>query len=343
MPKYHTRFSVLVAAVAVACLSTSALAGPLQGANPLSAMRADASALHAMDTTWPQLQSAAQSYGQLAPYAAVTWAGPGPVVTNPMGFREQCHNTHWDQVTQYLVTGALNIAGDSEAEAYAMQSVATDFPQQLSDYLVQLVQSGNPQESALANQILGQKGPLLASLNDLTTLLNTTANQLSDAIGPNTSLQPLPISHWEAGIGDAPDLSEVRYVAGPDDGAPIGWFGGLAPSSSFARLVDICPTGSGILPSIPLKAQIMAAAQQAVVDEPDLARQVQPMESGSTWTAPGLYGLGYEGASPAREQLVSALAADETGIAGYMAPITAPLEQYDQEVQQILRMVQANG
>ncbi|MBW9255069.1 MAG: hypothetical protein GJU75_07990, partial [Acidithiobacillus ferriphilus] len=73
MQKYRGRIPVLLATMAAALLSTSALA------DPLSAMQADASALRAVAGTWPQLQSAAQSYGQLAPYAAATWAGPGPV------------------------------------------------------------------------------------------------------------------------------------------------------------------------------------------------------------------------------------------------------------------------
>lgn len=330
--------TALLAVLAVVSTPASALA------DPLSAMQADSRALGAMAQTWGQIQSAAQSYGKLAPYAAATWAGPGPVVTNPMGFREQCHNTRWDQVTQYLVTGALNIGGDGEAEAYAIQAVATDFPEQLSDYLVQLAQSGSPQEAALANQIMAQKGPLLASLNDLTTLLNTTANQLSDAIGPNSSLQPLPIAHWQAGIGDAPNLPQAQYVAGPNNGAPVGWYGGIAPTSELARLVDICPTGTATLPTLPLKAPILQAVQQALADEPSLGQVVQPLESGSTWTAPGIFeGFGYGGVNPTRERLVAALAADETGIAGYMAPITAPLEQYNQEVQQILQIVRSGG
>ncbi|MHB1678782.1 MAG: hypothetical protein ACYCSS_14845 [Sulfuriferula sp.] len=340
MRKSTRGIAVLLAALSGAVVTTPALADPLQGANPLSAMQADAQALLAMAGTWPQIQSAAQSYGQLAPYAAATWAGPGPVVTNPMGFREQCHNTRWDQVTQYLVTGALNIGGDGEAEAYAIQAVATDFPSQLSSYLLQLVQSGNSREEALANQLIAQKGPLLSAVNALTGLLNTTSTQLENAIGPNSGLQPLPISQWEAGIGDAPNLAQVQYVPGPDDGAPLGWFGGVVPENPLARLVDICPTGSGVLPGIPLKAQIMQAVQQAVIDEPDLAQEVQPLENGSTWTAPGIHGMGN---NAIREQLVSALASDETSIAGYMAPITAPLEQYDQDVQQIMSEVNSNA
>ncbi|OFC39702.1 hypothetical protein BAE30_16880 [Acidithiobacillus caldus] len=80
--------------------------------------------------------------------------------------------------------------------------------------------------------------------------------------------------------------------------------------------------------------------QQALVDEPSLGQVVQPLESGSTWTAPALFsGFGGVGLNPVRERLVAALAADETGIAGYMAPISGPLSQYNGEVQRILQEV----
>jgi len=328
------RLSVLVAVLGALSF------GPGAQADVPSALGEDAGALNAMAQTWPVLQSAAQSYGQLAPYAAATWAGPGPRKQTLYGYWEQCHNTRWDSVTQNLVTGGLNIAGDAEAEAYAIQAVATDFQEQLSQYLVTLAQSGNPQEEALANEILAQKGPLLQSLDTLTALLNTTANQLSDAMGPSTDLQPLPISHWQAGIGDAPNLAQVRYLPGPNDGAPIGWYAGMAPSSIWIRLEDICPTGTASLPILPLKAQVEQAVQQALVDEPSLGQVVQPLESGSTWTAPAIfYGFGGVAIHPARERLVAALAADETGIAGYMAPISGPLSQYNGEVQRILQEV----
>lgn len=315
---------------------------------PPAQLTQDAQALSAMANTWPVLQSAAQSYGQLAPYATAEWAGPGPVVTNSMNFREQCHNSRWDSLTQNLVTGGLNIGGDAEAEAYAIQAVAVDYPQQLSNYLLQLVQSGNPQASALANQLMAQKGPLLASLNSLTTLLNTTSQQLENAIGPNSTLAPLPISNWQAGIGDAPDLEESHYLKGPNDGAPIGWFGGLIPDSPIAHLADICPTGTASLPMLALQSQVLQAAQQAVQDEPALGQEVQPLENGSTWTVPGPFGAG--GAiglgiptNSTRQQLVSALATDENGIAGYMEPISASLAQYNQDVQQIQQEIATAG
>lgn len=309
-------------------------------ADPLSAMQADAQALQQMAQTWPQIQSAAQSYGQLAPYAEAEWSGLGPVVTNSMGFREQCHNTRWDEVTQSLVTGALNIGGDGEAEAYSMQAVSIDFQEQLSNYIVQLVQSGNSQQQALANRLMAQKGPLLTSLNNLTSLLNTVSNQLVAATGPNNGLQQLPITNFALGIGNVPNLSQAQYIIGPSNGAPIGWYG-IAPVSPLARLVDICPTGTGSLPMLNLAGPVAAAANQAIADEPALAQEVQPLESGSTWTVPGaMLGMGPP-SFQTRSQLVSALATDEQAISRYMAPVNQPLAQFEQSVQQIMQEVQA--
>jgi hypothetical protein len=83
--------------------------------------------------------------------------------------------------------------------------------------------------------------------------------------------------------------------------------------------------------------------QQAISDEPDLGQTVGPLENGSTWSAPQIfYGFSSTGA-PTRERLVAALAADETGIAGYMAPITQALVQYNQEIQQIQQEIDSSG
>jgi hypothetical protein len=103
------RLSVLVAVLGALSF------GPGAQADVPSALGEDAGALNAMAQTWPVLQSAAQSYGQLAPYAAATWAGPGPRKQTLYGYWEQCHNTRWDSVIQNLVTGGLNIAGDAQA------------------------------------------------------------------------------------------------------------------------------------------------------------------------------------------------------------------------------------
>ncbi|QER46004.1 hypothetical protein [Acidithiobacillus caldus] len=139
-----------------------------------------------------------------------------------------------------------------------------------------------------------------------------------------------------------PNLAAVRYISGPNDGAPIGWL--VQPSSPMARLVDRCPTGTGSIPMLPLAGPVLSAAQQAVVDEPDLATQLQPIENGSTYSLPD-YGSGgpLTGAAvgnyTTRVQLVSALAANMQPIAGYMQPIDSPLALYNQQVQQIMEEV----
>lgn len=318
---------------AMLALAVPALAS---AATALQQMQADAQALSAMSSTWPQIQSTANQYAALAPYAAQEWAGRGPTVTTPLGGVEQCHNTRWDSVTAGLITGGLNIGGDAEAEAYAIQSVAVDFQMALGDYLVQQVQAGN---SAIVSELAQSKGPLMQSLNNLTSLLNTTGNQIAAAMSPATALHPLPIQNWLAGIGNVPNLSAVRYIPGQNDGAPIGW--SVPPTSPFAKLVDVCPTGTGSIPMLPLGGPVLSAAQQAVTDEPELAGQLQPIENGSSYTLPGGFGGGVN--YMLRMQLVSALAANMAPLSGYMQPIDSPLALYEQQVQQIMNEVNSNA
>ncbi len=310
----------------------------LASASPMSQMQADATAIARMSSTWSQLESTAQTYSSLAPYAAQEWAGQGPTVTTPFGGVEQCHNTRYDTVTSGLITGGLNIFGDAEAEAYAIQTVTVDFQQQLADYEVQQEQAGN---SAVANALDAKNGPLSTSLNTLMALLNTTGNQVAAALSPGTALQPLPISHWQAGIGDVPNLAAVQYTPGPDDGAPVGWF--LMPTMGMATLVDKCPTGTGAVPMLPLDAPVMADVNQMLSDAPSMAVAVQPVEGGSSYTlgGGGLTIIG--GVNPEyalRMHLVSAASADMGPLSGYMAPISSPLSLYQQQVQQIMSEVQ---
>jgi hypothetical protein len=316
----------------------------IASADPLSQMQADAAALQQMATTWTQIESAAQSYEALAPYAAQEWAGQGPTVASPYyGGIEQCHNTHWDEVTADLVPGGLNIAGDAEAEAYAMQAVTVDFQEQLANYMTQEVQSGN---SAIVGKLTAQQGPLLQSLNSLTSLLNTTGNQIAAAMSPSTALHPLPIRNWQAGIGNVPNLAAVQYTPGPDDGAPIGW--SVPPASPMAKLVDVCPTGTGSIPMLSIASPVLSAAQVAIADDPDLASQIQPLENGSTYSLPAggmpmltsLYGGGMQNYQT-RMELVSAIASDMQPLLGYMNPINEPLALYNENVQQIMSEVNA--
>ena len=325
-------------ALAVPALASAAT--PLQGASPLRQMQADAAALNTMSATWPQIQSTANQYAALAPYAAQEWAGQGPAVVTLFGGVEQCHNTHWDSVTTGLITGGLNVGGDAEAEAYAIQAISVDFQMALGNYMVQQTQAGN---GAIVSELAQAKGPLMQSLNNLTALLTTTGNQIAAAISPSTALHPLPITNWMAGIGNVPNLAAVRYLAGPTDGAPIGW--SVQPISPLAKLVDVCPTGTGSIPMLALGAPVLSASQQAVADEPELASQLQPIENGSSYALPG-GGIGIFGGGvnyTLRMQLVSALAANMTPISGYMQPIDSPLALYAQQVQQIMNEVTSNA
>lgn len=334
---FATMMALAVPALASAATTSQALQAAA-GASPLQQMQADAAALNTMAATWPQIQTTANQYAALAPYAAQEWAGQGPTVVTPFGGIEQCHNTHWDSVTTGLITGGLNVGGDAEAEAYAIQSVAVDFQMALGNYMVQQTQAGN---GAIVSELAQAKGPLMQSLNNLTALLNTTGNQIAAAISPSTALHPLPITNWMAGIGNVPNLAAVRYIPGPNDGAPIGW--SVQPISPFAKLVDVCPTGTGSIPMLQMGAPVLSASQQAVADEPELASQLQPIENGSSYALPG--GIGIFGVAnySLRMQLVSALAANMTPISGYMQPIDSPLALYAQQVQQIMNEVTSNA
>lgn len=321
---------------------------PLQEAfadtSPLQGMQADAAAIQSMAQNWSALENSASSYANLAPYADQEWAGAGPVVSTPLGGEEQCHNTHWDTVTNQLVTGGLNIFGDAEAEAYAIQTITADFQTQLADYEEQQVKAGN---TAIINQIDAQKGPMNASLNTLMSLLNTAGNQVAAAMSPGTALHELPIHRWQAGIGNVPNLSAVQYIAGPDDGLPIGWY--VRPHSDLARLVDVCPTGTGDVPMHDLSGSVNSNVQQMIADSPSMVQVVQGVEGGSTYTVPGSSGapsdlvqagIVFRGGDDTRMQLVSALASDMQPLSSYMQPIGQPLMLYSQQVQQIMAEVQ---
>jgi hypothetical protein len=204
----------------------------LTGVTPqqaLAAMRRDAQTIASMTRAWTQVEQSAQSYGQMAAFAAREWAGEGPVVRMPLGGEALCHNSRWDSLTNRLVTGGLNIAGDAEALAYAMQVVTVDFQQQYDNYLTDAVADQSPAAQYLTQNL----NALKASTANLGNLLTRTGNQISQALGPNSPLHPLPLQNWQAGIGDAPNLAAARYLPGPKDGVPIGWI--VPPESAMEK------------------------------------------------------------------------------------------------------------
>jgi hypothetical protein len=338
---------ILALGVLLACGSVSpawagagsALTGE-SSAQALAAMQQDAQAIQSMTSAWTQVEQAAQSYGQLAPFAAREWAGEGPVVRTPFGGEALCHNTRWDSLTNRLVTGGLNIAGDAEALAYALQIVTVDFQQQYGNYLTDVVADQSPAAQALTQNL----NALKASTTNLGNLLTSTGNQISQALGPNSPLHPLPLQNWQAGIGDAPNIEAARYIPGPRDGAPIGWI--VPPESVMAELEDVCPTGTASLPMLPLRGPVLSAAELAVTESPDMASQLQPLEGGSNWTIPS---YGYIGRIPSpywytqRIALVSSIAADMPALSSLMQPISGPLAAYNQNVQQLLSEVSSHA
>ena len=343
---------LLAAIVAALCIAGAqpAQASPGAGqkltgessAQALAGLRRDALAIQNMSAAWAQIQQAAQSYGQLAPFAVREWAGEGPVVETPLGGEELCHNTRWDSLTSQLVTGGMNIAGDAEALAYAMEVIAVDFQQQYGNYLADQVADQSPQAQALTSNL----DILKASSTNLANLLTNTGNQISAAIGTNSPLHPLPLQSWQAGIGDAPDLAAAKYLPGPNDGAPLGWI--VPPRSVLARLVDICPTGTASVPMLSLRAPVLSAARLAITEAPDMSIQLQPLEGGSRWNLPQAYGFpGSAVPSPVwyqqRISLVASIAADMPAIGQLMQPISEPLAAYNQNVQQILSEVNSHA
>jgi hypothetical protein len=338
-----TRFAVFLVAMAPGLAQAGSTMPSVQQA--LSAMQTDAQAIQKMATTWPEIQNAAQSYGSLAPYAAQEWAGQGPTVLSSFGGVELCHNTHWDTVTAGLVTGGVNVMGDAAAEALAIQTITTDFQQQVANLMIAEVKTS----PATAQQLQQSQSQTQASLNALTALLNITGQQLQAAISPGSALRQPPFQNWQAGIGDVPNLAAAQYVAGPNDGAPIGWV--TPPASALARLLDRCPTGTGTVPMLPVAADVQNAIAVSEQIAPSMQQAFAMFENGSTTSYQ--QGSGFGSFSPStgpggtpnyvvRMQVVSTLSADLPVVAGYMGPVTPALQAYNATVQSTLSEVRQN-
>lgn len=318
----------------------------LPPAQALQTVEGDNALIQSSAQAWENVQAQMQAYSRLSSFAPL--AGRGPQVQTVFGI-EQCHNAHWDgnDELQPLVTGGLNLAGDAEAEAYALQIIDTQFVQDVGSLLVADAQSGQ-----------GTTNQTIQALETATTALNTElqalGNQIAAALGPNSTLRQLPLANtWQAGIGDYPDLSAVQWIPGPSDGAPIGWVVRY-DLSPLARLLDQCPTGRASLPMVSA-APILAVAQQAVQDEPDMAPLLTGLENGSTWQL--AYGGGgtlsggqiwnpLRGANPyyqQRVQLLQALGTDLGQVAGYMQPVDASLATFVQEAQVVTQSLEQEG
>jgi hypothetical protein len=290
----------------------------------LQAVQSDNAQIQSLAKDWKQVQRQAANYAQVASYARLS--GVGPRIQTPYGI-EQCHNVRWDNQIQQLVTGGLNLAGDAEAEAYAMQAIDTHFVQDVARLMdaqsVQAMQGASPSNPAV---LQAESQRVESAATALNGLLNGLGQQISAALGPNSSLQQLPLANtWHAGIGSYPDLSAVQWVPGPDDGAPIGWY--LRYSNDlFPRLLDRCPTGSASIPQISATT-ILTAARQAVTDEPALAPLLSSLEGGSVWSLAEVGPFG-GGQYAERVQLVHALGYDMAQVSNYMLPINGDVARF---------------
>ena len=308
-------------------------AGTLQGSGTVSAdlqaVQADNAQIQTLASDWGNVQQQAANYAQVASYASLS--GIGPRVQTPFGI-EQCHNVRWDDQIQQLVTGGLNLAGDAEAEAYAMQAIDTQIVQDVAD-LTNAQASQSMQTSAAPNLATMQTETtqVQSAADALDSLLNGVGQQIATAFGPNSTFRSLPLAgNSYPGIGSYPDLSAVQWILGPDDGAPIGWYIENANDIN-PQLEDLCPTGSASIPEISAST-ILTSAQQAVTDEPALAPLLSSLEGGSVWSLAGgsLAAVGpFNGGHYAeRTQLVQALGYDLGQVSSYMVPINGDVADF---------------
>ncbi|WP_414041238.1 hypothetical protein ACJU26_03940 [Acidithiobacillus sp. M4-SHS-6] len=301
----------------------------------LQAVQADNAQIQRLASDWGNVQRQAANYFQLASYAGLS--GIGPRVQTPFGI-EQCHNVRWDDQIRQLVTGGLNLAGDAEAEAYAMQAIDTQIVQDVADLMNAQADAQASQPSSAPNlaTVQAESKRVESAASVLDSLLNGVGRQIAAALGPNSTFQALPLANnWHAGIGSYPNLSAVQWIPGPDDGAPIGWYIEYS-SAVFPRLEDRCPTGSASIPEISAST-ILTSAQQAVTDEPALAPLLSNLEGGSVWSLAGgspagggLTAIGslMGGQYTERMQLVQALGYDMGQVSRYMAPINGDVANF---------------
>ncbi|MHB8322748.1 hypothetical protein HF292_001030 [Acidithiobacillus ferruginosus] len=300
----------------------------------LQAVQADNAQIQRLASDWGSVQQQSANYARLASYASLS--GIGPRVQTPFGI-EQCHNVRWDDQIRQLITGGLNLAGDAEAETYAMQAIDTQIVQDVADLMN--AQAGQVLRTASAPNLAtvqAESKQVESAASALDSLLNGVGQQIAAAFGPNSTFQSLPLAgNSHPGIGSYPNLSAVQWIPGPDDGAPIGWYIEYS-GAVFPRLEDRCPTGSANIPEIPAST-ILASAQQAVTDEPALAPLLSSLEGGSVWSLAGgsLAGGGLAavgsltgGQYTERMQLVKALGYDLNQVSNYMVPINGNVANF---------------
>uniref|UniRef100_E6QNU7 Uncharacterized protein n=1 Tax=mine drainage metagenome TaxID=410659 RepID=E6QNU7_9ZZZZ len=317
----------------------------------LQAVQADNAQIQRLASDWRNVQQQAANYAQLASYASLS--GIGPRVQTPFGI-EQCHNVRWDDQIRQLITGGLNLAGDAEAEAYAMQAIDTQIVQDVADLMnaqasqgLQTLAGREPSSAPSLATVQAESKQVESAADALDRLLNGVGQQIAAAFGPNSTFQPLPLAgNSHPGIGSYPNLSAVQWIPGPDDGAPIGWYIEYS-GAVFPRLEDRCPTGSASIPEISAST-ILTSAQQAVTDEPALGPLLSSLEGGSVWSLAGgsLAGGGLAAVGPLmggqyteRTQLVKALGYDMNQVSNYMVPINGDVANFAAKANALTQLI----
>ena len=295
----------------------------------LQAVQADNAQIQTLASDWGSVQQQSANYARLASYASLS--GVGPRVRTVFGI-EQCHNVRWNDQIKLLVTGGLNLAGDAEAEAYAMQAIDTQLVQDVANLMnAQAGQAAQTHTAPILSAVQRESAQVQSASDALNNLLNGLGQQIATAFGPNSTFRSLPLAgNSYPGIGSYPDLSAVQWIPGPDDGAPIGWY--LRYSNGlFPRLLDRCPTGTANIPEIPAST-ILTSAQQAVTDEPAMAPLLSSLEGGSVWSLAGgsLAAVGplMGGQYTERTRLVQALGYDMNQVSNYMVPINGDVANF---------------
>lgn len=297
----------------------------------LQAVQADNARIQTMAANWQSVQQQSANYARLASFASLS--GIGPRVLTPFGI-EQCHNVRWDNEIDHLVTGGFNLGGDADAEAYAMQIIDTQFVQDVDDLInAEARQAMQTLSTPSLTTVQTESNQVESASGALDRLLKDIGQQVASALGPNSTLQQLPLANTgHAGIGSYPNLSAVQWIPGPDDGAPIGWYTEYPYSKGILpRLEDLCPTGSANIPEIS-GSSILSSTKQAVADEPAMAPLLSGLEGGSVWSLAGgnLAGgsLFNGGQYTERMQLVRSLGYDMGQVSDYMAPVDSAVTSF---------------
>lgn len=296
-------------------------------------LQQDARVYIGLAQAWVQLQNEAQAYGSLQNYGNPVWAGPGPWAFDPRtGTYVICHNPRWDTVTSKLDMGALNIAGDIEGSAYAIESLSADWAITAANLQAAEAQAGLSvniqsimQEANMAQQALDP-------------MLNALGNQVAAAMSPGSSLSAMPFNSWQVGLGPIPDISTFQFVPGSGKNFSTGFsrfFNGGGFDGAIPQYLT-CPTGTATGGEPIAGPQAAISGVQLMLSENTAMAQVINISTTSAYyTIPGSRITPTGSYYQERESFTATLGHDTAAISSYMAPTDASITSLAQHIQQI--------